>query len=66
MTPREASNLVECGDLYGLLLKVGRAWIEKDHPDATHATLVVPAGEDLPDNVVVITPHPSSLQPVPA
>lgn len=59
MNRDELLRLIDSGDLYGLMLMVNRAWLERYHPTAPHAALVTEMGERTPPHTVVILPRPT-------
>lgn len=56
LTSGELVRLLEAGDLYTLVLRVNRMWLEKDHPEAEYATIVVEVGDSFPAVQVPIIP----------
>lgn len=68
MTADELTRLLEAGDLYGLMLRVTRAWLERDHPETDYATLIVRFTREEPDGrFPVMTRRSSSgLVPLPS
>lgn len=68
MNRDELLKLIEAGDLYGLVLIVGKQWLQKYHGEAEYATLLVQHREGVADTVITIQaePRPSfshSMQP---
>lgn len=43
-------------DLYGDMIEAVRRWLDKYHPDATYATVVVTLTDGMPKLVLPITP----------
>lgn len=61
-------KLIEAGDLHGLMLTVGKQWLQKYHYEAEYATLLVQHREGVADTIITIQaePRPSfsrSMQP---
>jgi hypothetical protein len=53
-------KMFDTGDLYGLVLSVGRAWVGKDHPKAQYGLIVVHLGDNVPDAQVPLILSASS------
>lgn len=66
MDAQELVRCLESGDLYGLMLRVNRAWLSKDHPGAGYAAVVVHIADGVPDLRVPITSPSAASHPVPA
>lgn len=58
MSRDEVLRLYDAGDLYGMLLAVGRAWLAKDHPEVQHAAVCGHIGRGIPELIVPLIPSP--------
>lgn len=56
MSRDELIQMFDAGDLYGLLLGVGRAWLAKHHPDSEYAVVLAELAPGIPPVQVTITP----------
>lgn len=54
MTRDELVKMIDSGDLQAALLAVGRAWLERYYPEATHATLVARLTDGVPCVVIPV------------
>lgn len=54
MTREELIGLFDAGDLQGLLLAVGRNWLDTYYPDAEYASLVARLTDRLPCVVIPV------------
>jgi len=58
MSREELLAMFDAGDLYGAFVRLGRAWLAKDHPEAQYAATAVHIGRGLPEIIIpVLTLH---------
>ena len=60
LSAQELLALLEAGNLYGLMLRVNQAWIDQDHPDASHGAIYVYHHDDTPPVRITIPVSASS------
>ena len=67
MDANELVGMLERGDLYGLMLRVNRIWLDRDHPGSKYGCVTAQLGEGVPDLVVpIIQGCPSASPTLPA